>query len=397
MSYPLALLDEMPSPSDFYGIYWNKRPFVVRQAIPDDVFAGLIAGDELAGLSMEDGPLSRLVKTAGPESAWSCRFGPFSESDLQAVGDADWSLLVQNVEQFHPGTAALLPWFTFAPRWMMDDVMVSYSAPGGSVGPHLDSYHVFLVQGQGRRRWRLGNAPIDDEIYVDTAELKLLATAFAGDEIEVGCGDVLYVPPKFAHEGTTLEAALTFSVGFLGPKLSDLYSAFGHYLSTHEGLDRRFVGSQLATDSAGFSIGANAIAEISAQFNAATGSPDFVTWLVAFFTEPGHEDLGNWEPRELSVTSAQFKADLIGGARLVKPPHIKFAVANGGKDKFYLGVGGTGFDFGKRQLPTVQKLMAEQQVGLVDEPDLVQDAACCNLLLALYNHQALEFVAADDD
>jgi len=230
-------LDAMPSSADFYRLYWNRQPFLVRAAIPEDDIAGLIEADELAGLSMEEAPRSRMVMTKGAEHDWSCRFGPFDEQDFAAAGEADWSLLVQNVEQFHPDTAELLRHFDFAPRWLLDDVMVGFSAPGGTVGPHFDTYHVFLVQGQGKRRWKISRAEIDDTDYHDGMDFKVLKNGFDGDEIEVTCGDVLYVPPKFGHEGTTIEDALTYSVGLLGPKLSELFTGYGQYLAEFEEIE----------------------------------------------------------------------------------------------------------------------------------------------------------------
>jgi 50S ribosomal protein L16 3-hydroxylase len=170
----LVILDAMPSATVFYGRYWNRHPFVVRGAVQEDAMAGLITADELAGLSMEEAAQSRMVTTAGDRHDWSCSFGPFTEGDFKTAGDTDWTLLVENVEQFHPDTADLLRYFSFAPCWLMDDIMVSFSATGGSVGPHLDSYHVFLVQGQGKRRWKVGRQSIADEVYIEGLDLKVL-------------------------------------------------------------------------------------------------------------------------------------------------------------------------------------------------------------------------------
>jgi 50S ribosomal protein L16 3-hydroxylase len=392
----LAVLEAMPSPAVFYETYWGRRPFVVRGGIPVSVFKTLITDDELAGLSMEDGPVSRLVNTGGAVDAWTCRFGPFSEADLRCVGDVDWSLLVQNVEQYHPQTAALLPWFNFAPRWMMDDIMVSLSAPGGSVGPHMDSYHVFLVQGQGQRHWKISRQALQDEAYVENAQLKVLASAFDGDAIEVNCGDVLYVPPRFAHEGTTRALALTYSVGFLGPKMSDLYTAYGHYLAAHEGLDSRYAGHGLTSASSGFCIDKEAISAMAAQFSAAIQGDGFSQWLVAFFTESGHEDLGLFEPRETPLTAARFKAEIKGGARLVKPLYVKFAVTANAKQGYSLGVDGTRFAIAKADLPVIQCLAGELPVCLQSDPGLLVRPARIDLLLTLYNHQALEFAGTQD-
>ncbi|NQU72939.1 MAG: cupin domain-containing protein, partial [Rhodospirillales bacterium] len=255
MSTSLAALDALPSIVDFYAHYWNKRPFLVRNAIDQTVMDGLITPDELAGLSMEETASARMV--TGKD--WACQFGPFTEEDFNTAGKPPWSLLVQNVEQFHPDTAKLLRAFNFAPRWLMDDIMVSFSTRGGTIGGHIDSYHVFLVQGQGSRRWTIGREPIIDEAYIDGLDLKILKHPIDGNIVEVTSGDILYIPPHFAHEGITLDDSLTFSVGFLGPKLSELYGAYGQHLADHDALDQRYVGEGLSADSSGFTLSIDAV------------------------------------------------------------------------------------------------------------------------------------------
>lgn len=391
MPTTLVTLDAMPSPADFYGRYWNRQPFVVRGAVAADDIAGLIQPDELAALALEDTPRSRMVLTAGDERDWSCRHGPFDEDDFTKAGDADWSVLVQNVEQFHPDTAALLRHFNFAPRWLMDDIMVSYSVRGGSVGPHVDSYHVFLVQGQGVRRWKIGREALRDEAYVEGIELQILKGGFTGDEIEVGCGDVLYLPPKFAHEGTTLEPALTFSVGFLGPKLSELYSGYSQYLSEREALDQRYVGDGLDGDSAGFAIGEGAARDLRERLTRSLGAQDFEQWLVAFFTQSSHEDFGDYAEREDEMSLEAFTAALEAGARLIKPAYVKFAVTASASGTFYLGFDAESFVLDALSLPLARSLMDEQDVDAHSHPGLMEHSATVAFLLELYNHEALEF------
>ena len=263
MPSSLATLDALPSAEDFYAQYWNKQPFLLRGAIDPAVMDGLIAPDELAGLSMEDTVRARMVS----RTDWACKFGPFTEEDFKTADDPPWSLLVQNVEQFHPATAALLRAFDFAPRWLMDDVMASFSTAGGTIGGHVDSYHVFLVQGQGTRRWTIGYEPIVDARFVDGLDLKILRDPVDGNTVEVTSGDVLYVPPHFAHEGTTLDDALTFSVGFLGPKLSELYDAYAQHLAGDDALDCRYEGQRLRADSAGFALSADAVETLRAHLS----------------------------------------------------------------------------------------------------------------------------------
>jgi 50S ribosomal protein L16 3-hydroxylase len=390
MPQRLVILDALPSPKAFYATYWNQKPFLVRAAFDEDDLAGLISADELAGLAMEDAPLSRMVMSAGDVLDWSAHFGPFSEDDYTSAGDKDWSLLVQNVEQFHPDTSALLRHFKFAPRWLMDDIMVSYSTPGGSVGPHIDSYHVFLVQGQGRRMWTIGREVLHNPQHVEGLNFKLLKTSYEGDRVEVSCGDVLYLPPNFAHEGTTIETSLTYSVGFLGPKLSELLSSYGHHLAQFEETDPRYVGDGLNVESADFTIAPDAVATVRKRLGGLLNRDDFSQWLVTFFTESGHEDFGVYSEREDPLSPSDFAAYLKDGDGLIKPYYVKFALTSDA-GVFTLGFDGHSFVLDEHAFDIIQALMKEQPVNGANTRALLTSPTSVQLLCALYNHEALEF------
>lgn len=381
----LATLDALPSIADFYAHYWNKRPFLVRDAIDQAVMAGLITPDELAGLSMEETARARMVS----REDWSCKFGPFSEEDFNTAGKPPWSLLVQDVEQFHPETASLLRAFSFAPRWLMDDVMVSFSTRGGTIGGHVDSYHVFLVQGQGARRWTIGREAVMDEVYIDGLELKILKDPIEGDSVEVTCGDVLYIPPHFAHEGSTLDDALTFSVGFLGPKLSELYGAYGQHLADHDALDHRYVGEGLSAESAGFTLSNDAVEALRNHLEKPLSTPAFSEWLAAFFTGSSNEDIEDDSEREDRLSLAAFTEALQAGAGLIKPAYVKFALIPSPEGCYSLGFNRQTFDIKEDALAVILSLMKEEAVTTNDTPALLGHL---ELLVTLYNHQALEFI-----
>lgn len=385
MSSSLITLDALPSIVDFYAHYWNKRPFLVRNAINPIVMDGLVTPDELAGLSMEEIVRARMVA----RQDWACKFGPFSEEDFNIDGEPPWSLLVQNVEQFHPDTASLLRAFNFAPRWLMDDIMVSYSTKDGTIGGHVDSYHVFLVQGQGARRWTVGRNPVINEAYIDGLDLKILQDPIDGDTVEVTSGDVLYIPPHFAHEGTTLDDALTFSVGFLGPKLSELYGAYGQYLADHDALDHRYVGEGLSEESAGFTLTTDAVEALHDHLGDALNTPAFSEWLAAFFTGSSNDDIAAFTERDDMLSQATFTEALQARAGLIKPAYVKFALIPSRKGTYSLGFEGETFDINDAALAVVLNLMKEDAVSTNDTPALLDHL---ELLHTLYNHQALEFM-----
>jgi 50S ribosomal protein L16 3-hydroxylase len=394
MSSSLVTLDAMPSIVDFYAQYWNKRPFLVRNAIDQTVMDRLITPDELAGLSMEETARARMIS----RQDWTCQFGPFTEEDFNTAGQPPWSLLVQNVEQFHPDTAKLLRAFNFAPRWLMDDVMVSFSSKGGGIGGHVDSYHVFLVQGQGSRRWNISREPVIDAEYIDGLDLKILKDPVDGNDVEVTSGAVLYIPPHFAHEGTTLDDALTFSVGFLGPKLSELYDDYSQYLADHDALDHRYTGDGLSADSSGFSLSTDAVDTLRDQLSNALRTPAFSEWLASFFTGPTGEDTEQYSERDDILSLSDFTEALQVGAGLIKPAYVKFALIplpgtssspSSSEGTYSLGFNRKIFEINGDVLAIILSLMKEDAVTTKGTPALLDHF---DFLCTLYNHQALEFI-----
>ncbi len=285
MPKAIPVLSQMPDVVELYQEYWNKKPFLVKGLVETEITRHLISAEELAGLSLEEDVRSRIVKKGNTPSDWSCDHGPFEESLFSSLGERNWSLLVQDVEKHHVPTGKLMEPFSISPRWLIDDVMVSYSTPGGGVGPHVDSYHVFLVQGAGRRRWKVGFDVIRDEHYIDGIDLKILKDPFDGQVFEVECGDVIYIPPGIAHEGETLEAGLTYSIGFLGPSLSELFVEFGHYIEEQEKLNWRYDAGLLDHTSAGEEMSDDEVSNFKSALAETIASHHFEKWLKNYFTE----------------------------------------------------------------------------------------------------------------
>lgn len=334
----MLILNEFPDPEEFYAAYWGRKPFVVRGGINPNDFETFIDGDMLAGLSMEDDVKSRIVMTAPEGNKWTCEHGPFDEKRFQTLGDKNWSLLVQNVEQNHTDTADLLKNFNFSPRWLLDDIMVSYSAAGGTVGPHTDSYHVFLVQGIGRRIWTVGDAPVENEDCIEGLDLKVLKNGIDGEDIEVTIGDVIYIPPHFAHEGRTLETAMTFSVGFLGPKMSELFVEYGHYLGQVEQSDKRYIGQGLSSDSSHCFISNETQKMVRNKLIDSLNTNDFSVWLAEYFSTP--VDIDDGEEREDLLSEVELQKCLQSGQTLIKPEYIKLGITESTDGSLILAVYG---------------------------------------------------------
>lgn len=211
----LALLGGL-TPRRFMARHWQKKPLLIRHALPDA--PALLGRDDLFALAASEDAQARLVLREGAH--WSLRHGPFARRALPALRRPHWSLLVQGVDLFVPSLHALLRRFRFVPDARLDDVMVSYASDGGGVGPHVDSYDVFLLQAQGLRRWRIGRAK-NRALQLD-APLRILADFQVEEEHLLGPGDMLYLPPGYAHEGVAIGACMTCSIGFRAPRQGEL-------------------------------------------------------------------------------------------------------------------------------------------------------------------------------
>lgn len=198
--------------------FWQRKPLLLRQAIPG--FASPISADEVFELAGRDDIEARLVSASG--GRWSLQRGPFEQ--LPSRRKRGWTVLVNGIDRHLDAAHDLLRRFRFIPDARLDDLMVSFATDGGGVGPHVDSYDVFLLQAQGRRRWRL--APPGDSALVAGAPLKILKTFEPQSEWTLEPGDMLYVPPGWGHEGTALGECMTLSVGFRAPSRQEFLNAF---------------------------------------------------------------------------------------------------------------------------------------------------------------------------
>lgn len=223
MSHALGELD----PATFLAEVWQREPLLVRGAFPG--FQPPIDGNDLAGLACEPMAEARIIRGPLADGGWTLEHGPFEESVFDDIGDRDWTLLVQDVEKHYPPLAELLTAFDFLPSWRIDDIMISFAATGGSVGPHVDQYDVFLLQAQGRRHWQIAREY--DPTRRDGVPLDMLKHFEPEQDWELGPGDMLYLPPGVAHHGVALEPGLTYSIGLRAPSAADLLTALGESLA----------------------------------------------------------------------------------------------------------------------------------------------------------------------
>ncbi|OWJ92680.1 cupin [Pseudomonas sp. A46] len=308
---PLQLLGGLTA-REFLRDYWQRKPLLIRQAMPG--FESPISPDELAGLSLEEDVESRIVLEHG-ERPWELRRGPFAEDTYQNLPERDWTLLVQAVDQFVPDVAELLEQFRFLPSWRIDDVMISYAAPGGGVGPHFDNYDVFLLQGHGRRRWKIGQMCDAESGLLPHADLRILADFEQVDEWVLEPGDMLYLPPRLAHFGIAEDECMTYSVGFRAPSAAEVLTHFTDFLAQFLPDEERYSDAGSAPVSDPHQIQQDALDRLKALLAEHMSDERLLlTWFGQFMTEPRYPEL----VAGAEVEEDEFLAALEDGAILVR-------------------------------------------------------------------------------
>jgi 50S ribosomal protein L16 3-hydroxylase len=245
---PLPLLGAR-TPASFMREFWQKEALLIRQALPG--FKGFFDRAQLFALAARDDVETRIVVRHG--ARWEFEQGPFQPKRLKALPARGWTLLVQGVNLVDARADRLLRRFSFIPYARLDDLMVSYAAPGGGVGPHFDSYDVFLLQGSGRRRWRYGRQ--DNLALKPDLPIKILRSFAPQFQALLAPGDMLYLPPAFAHDGVALDACTTYSIGFRTASHDELAHAYLDFLHDELAIEGRYADPDLRPTGAPARIG----------------------------------------------------------------------------------------------------------------------------------------------
>jgi 50S ribosomal protein L16 3-hydroxylase len=270
----------------FLAEYWQKKPLLIRNAIPN--FEPPIDGDDLAGLSLEAEVESRLV--IGDD--WALEHGPFEESRFASLPEQNWSLLVQGVDLWVPEVADLLSSFDFLPSWRVDDIMVSYAEDGGNVGPHFDYYDVFLIQGEGQRHWQIGQHCSEADLHTDSTALKILKNLEVSDEWTLNPGDMLYLPPKIAHHGVAIGQCTTFSVGFRAPAATEMLDDLATELLSRDITPNHLQDPPLNAAMANEPISGAYIQQVKELLQQTLDDEQMLgEWFAQFMTEPKYPSL----------------------------------------------------------------------------------------------------------
>jgi len=347
--------------------YWQSKPLVLRDALPD--FESPLAPGELAGLACEEGIESRIILKEGGSYPWELREGPFEESDFLSLPETHWTVLVQEVDRLIPEVGTLRDRFSFLPDWRIDDVMVSYAPTGGTVGPHIDNYDVFLIQGLGRRRWSIGREPVEDASIVPDRDVRMLSNFDPVETVVLEPGDLLYLPPRVAHHGISEDdRCMTYSVGFRAPSHRDLVGDFVQHVLEQISTDARYRDPErLPADHPG-QIDRKTRSDIHALLRDALlrDEAEVDRWLGRFLTRPQRDRIA--VPRDEPLSADVLADRLRDGVDLRRGPATRLAFIEHDDGRATLFANGTA-----RDLPPDSAVVARLVSGreMIPSDDLV--------------------------
>ncbi|WP_029772651.1 cupin domain-containing protein [Pseudoalteromonas sp. TB51] len=353
---------------EFLNQYWQKKPLLIKQGFTD--FQDPIEAEELAGLAMEESIESRIVTNHNND--WQAYQGPFE--DFEKLTEQHATLLVQAVDHWHSDAAQLLQPFRFIPNWRIDDLMISYSTPKGGVGPHLDQYDVFIIQGEGKRHWRVG---LPDPTLKQFAQNKKLLQVEQFEAV-IDCilepGDILYIPPGCPHEGYAIENALNYSVGFRAPNQQDLFSSFAdHVIDTDSG-QKRYTDHTLALRDSKGELLQSETDKVKTLMQALLNNDElFKHWLGNTLSQAKHEmDLA---PLEEPITCEQMNELIANNAEEFERLGGVRAIYQQLEDTLLLSINGENYPLPLCDLNAVKLLTDHDYVNTDDlnaaQPSLV--------------------------
>jgi 50S ribosomal protein L16 3-hydroxylase len=303
----------------FLAEYWQKKPLLIRGAFPG--FRDFVSGDILQELAQQEEVQARLVTER--DGAWEVQHGPLKPGDFRRLKRAHWSLLVQGIDQLLPAGRALLSQFDFIPHARLDDLMVSYAPKDGGIGAHFDSYDVFLLQGQGHKRWQI-STQADTELIPD-APLRILRNFKPEQEWILGPGDMLYLPPRYAHYGIALNNCLTYSIGFRAATYQELATQFLVYLQDRIDVPGLYADPDLKPQTHPAQISSAMVDKVAAVIEQTkVGRDDVAQFLGTYLSEPKPHVFFDAPARPLS--RAKFQASAAKrGVRLALQSQMLFS------------------------------------------------------------------------
>ena len=379
------------SADDFFQNYWQKKPLLIKNAIPN--FESPLDADELAGLACEEEVESRLILEIGGQKPWEVTSGPISEEVLTSLPETNWSLAIQGVDRLIPEVSKLLSHFKFLPNWLLDDIMTSYAPDKGSVGAHIDNYDVFIIQAQGRRRWFLGGEPEYNEKYQEGLDIRLLEKFEPVYEWDVESGDVLYIPTRFAHHGVAIGECLNYSVGFRAPTDIELVNSLASWSLDKEVPEKFFSDPNIEQQESPGEITDKSLNALAQHIKDFIDSPNFKLWFGEHISEP--KTYLQQQEEDTQLTDEQLLAELRNGEVLLPAEGLKRCWIRSTESLLFIE--GERVNVSKPLNPEICALLCDaEEIGIANVSDDVEVAkVLLELLTTLYNRGHVLFQEKD--
>jgi len=348
---PLPLLGGITA-ERFIKEYWQKKPLLIRQAIPG--FECPVSADELAGLALEEEIESRMVSKNGKSGHWEPKNGPFTEEDFASMPKSNWTFLIQQLDAWVPEINELRQQFNFIPNWRFDDVMASYSVDGGSVGPHYDQYDVFIIQAEGKRLWRIGQQCDENSPQLEGTPLRILSEFHESESWVLEAGDMLYIPPNIAHYGIAQGESINLSIGYKAPTHTQILSHFTDYLLEHVNPYSIYEDADLKPQDHPNEITDTVFSKLNQVLNQHTQNPENLKrWFGEFNTSPKNESC--IQALESSFTKEDLEDLISQNVIICRNEGSRFAYTKSGQSILFF-VDGQSFELHENNLNFVQTL-----------------------------------------
>jgi 50S ribosomal protein L16 3-hydroxylase len=340
--------------NEFLRDYWQKKPLLIRKAFPD--FKGLLDPQQLIALACGEDVQARIVTQS--RGKFGLQHSPFDPEDFENFGKSKWTVLVQGVNHHLPEAAELLGHFSFIPHARLDDLMVSYAPKGGGVGPHFDSYDVFLLQGLGHRRWQISTQ--EDQTLIEGAPLRILKDFRVEQEWVLEAGDMLYLPPHCAHNGIAEDDCMTYSIGFRTPAYQELAEQFLVYLQDRIEVEGMYADPDLKAQQHPSEIGAAMLRQVEQAIKQVRwDKEDIANFLGCYLSEPKPHVFFDIPGRPLSETRFRQALQKRGAVLDLKSQMLSHAGS--------IFMNGESFQPDARDYPLLQQLADRRELPALAE------------------------------
>ena len=325
--------------------------------------------------------MSRALSHKKGEASYHLEQGPFKAERFETLGESHWSLLVQGVDRIHPEVSSLMDHFNFVPNWRLDDVMVSYASDKGSVGPHIDNYDVFLIQGMGKREWQINENKVISDNFVEGSDLRILKDFKMTQSYILEPGDMLYVPPRFAHHGIAIDESMTYSIGFRAPEHWDLLNSFSKYLAEQLDEDLLYEDPDLELQENAALIKEDVIEKMQKiMMDYLSDKEKLASWFGRYITDPKMSL--NMPPEELLDDTKQLKQLLASGSVLVGMEGLKISFSLSPVASLFV----EGYEIPLESKDVdLAKFIASQKMFALDDLARFDDESIDSIILDLYN------------